>query len=300
MKLLLGGATSEQLDFLRLNSPYFTFHLRGGIGNQLFQYSAGVHFALTHGVPVRFNDGGIDHGVSIRSLGLPGVFVSHGMSQRIRGKLFNTLYSLPKGDLVDLKQIGFDQNLTQILPSTHIRGYFQTSYYYGQLSKRGLRIAIDEEQIPDSIREFERLMPSNSTIVHIRRGDYLDGSSTLGNLTKDYFREAVNKFSNSVHNFILTDTNHEDISEFLSSWDLPFTIVPKFPKVLDSDYLHLFTRASTIIGSNSSFSWWGAQFAKADANVYLPQPWFRANELNSQLGENFYIKNWKLVPSNWN
>ena len=88
MKLLLKGATPQQLEFLKLNSPYFTLHLRGGIGNQLFQYSAGLHFALTHGVSVRFNDAGIAHGVSIQSLGLPGVFVRNGIRQRISGKLF--------------------------------------------------------------------------------------------------------------------------------------------------------------------------------------------------------------------
>lgn len=300
MKFLLGGATSEQLELLKLNSPYFTLHLRGGIGNQLFQYSAGLHFALTHGVSVRFNDVGIDHGVSIRSLGLPGVFVGNEMSQRIRGNLFKILNSRSKGDLVDVKQIGFDQDLTRIIPFTHIRGYFQTSYYYQELSKRGIRIVINEKHIANPIREFEQLMPPNSTIIHIRQGDYLNGSSTLGNLTQNYFRETVHEFSNSAHNFILTDTNHKDISEFLSSWDMPFTIVPRFSKVFDFDYLHLFTRASTIIGSNSSFSWWGAQFAKADANVYLPEPWFKSDQLNSQMGKNFYAKNWKLVPSNWN
>jgi len=299
MKMLLKGITEWQLELLKERKHFFTVHLRGGIGNQLFQYSAGLHFAFTHGISVRFHDAGIDHGVSIQSLGLPGTYVNDGVFQKVGKTLLQDSNFLFRRRLVEFNHIGFDQNLDKLLPSTKIQGYFQTSYYYRELSRKGITLEINEKQLSHPVREFGKLMPQDSTLIHIRLGDYLKGRDTLGNLTQSYFKDAVMKFSNSEHNYILTDGDHQEISKFLAEWDLPFTIVPRFPNVSNFEYLHLFGRATSIIGSNSSFSWWGGQFARDEASVYLPKPWFKANQLESQLGKNFYDKKWKTIHSNW-
>ena len=39
MKMLLKGITEWQLELLKERKHFFTVHLRGGIGNQLFQYA---------------------------------------------------------------------------------------------------------------------------------------------------------------------------------------------------------------------------------------------------------------------
>ena len=60
------------------------FLLRGGIGNQLFIYSAGIYLGQRDSFNPIFHSLGIDHGESISEMGLPGRFMTANMSQVYR------------------------------------------------------------------------------------------------------------------------------------------------------------------------------------------------------------------------
>ncbi len=299
MKMRLEGVSRQAEEILKWNSNYFTMSLRGGIGNQLFQYFAGLHFALNRGMSVRFNDSGVDHGISIQTLGLPGVFEKNGISQKLSSKLNHKSSFLLKKNSILVDKIGFDNNLERFPSKSNIKGFFQTAFYYEEVQRRGIRLVLDDEQVGGPIQDYGKSMVENSVLIHIRRGDYLNGNLTLGNLSASFFRSALEGFPKDASVHILSDANHDDISEFLASWEFSYSLVPRFSDVLDFEYLHLFGRASCIIGSNSSYSWWGAQLASPSTSVILPQPWFRASDLNAQIGGRFYAGSWNTIPSVW-
>ena len=299
MKMRLEGVSSHAEELLKRNSNYFTMSLRGGIGNQLFQYFAGLHFALNRGMSVRFNHSGVDHGISIQALGLPGVFEKNGISQKLSSKLNPKSNFLPKKNHISVDKIGFDNNLESFPSKSNVKGFFQTTFYYEEVQKRGIRLVLDDNRVAGPVQDYGKSMLENSVLIHIRRGDYLNGNLTLGNLSASFFRSALEGLPKEASVHILSDANHDDISEFLASWEFSYSLVPRFSGVLDFEYFYLFGKASCIIGSNSSYSWWGAQFASPSTPVILPQPWFRASDLNAQVGEKFYASSWMTIPSVW-
>lgn len=299
IRIHLDGLSHPTTELLQLNSKYFTTKLRGGIGNQLFQYFAGLYFAIDRNISVRFNVSGVDHGTSIQSLGLPGVFVSEGFAHKLSKKLYSGKYLMPKKNLVAVNKIGFDGRLEYLPTKSDIEGYFQTNFYIEEVRKKGINFAIDSSQVAKPVEDYGNFMRKNSVLIHIRRGDYLNGRLTLGNLSELFFRSALEEFPNRESVHILSDANHDEISDFLSSWGFSFSLVPKFLDIPDFEYLYLFKKASYIIGSNSSYSWWGAQLASQSTKVIFPKPWFKADELNAQFGERFYSDSWQTKSSMW-
>jgi hypothetical protein len=241
----------------------------------------------------------VDHGISIQALGLPGVFEKNGISQKLSNKLNPISNFLPEKHHILVDKIGFDNDLEIFQSKSTVKGFFQTTFYYEEVQKKGIRLVLDDDQVEGPIQNYGKSMHENSVLIHIRRGDYLNGNLTLGNLSASYFKSALESFPKEASVHVLSDANHKDISEFLAAWEFSYSLVPRFPDVLDFEYFHLFRRASCIIGSNSSYSWWGAQLASPSTPVILPQPWFRASELNAQIGEKFYASSWTTSPSVW-
>ncbi len=132
----LEGVSRQAEELLKWNSSYFTMSLRGGIGNQLFQYFAGLHFALNRGISVRFNHSGVDHGISIQALGLPGVFEKNGISQKLSNKLNPISNFLPEKHHILVDKIGFDNDLEIFQSKSTVKGFFQTTFYYEEVQKK--------------------------------------------------------------------------------------------------------------------------------------------------------------------
>ena len=110
--------------------------------------------------------------------------------------------------------------------------------------------------------------------IHIRRGDYISAKSEFGILTLDYFKKSM---ENDLATVICTDEQLDfpSLSKYLSVERI-YT-----PTELDTlQTFKLMTISSTLIISNSTFSWWAGFFViNAGGKVVCPNPWFIKSSL---------------------
>jgi hypothetical protein len=278
-----------------------TVLLRGGLGNQMFQYAFGVSLSRKSGAPLvldttYLNDRFPRPGFTFRNFDLD-IFaiepkftflsrVSH--EAPVPGLwLGMDLVAMNAAHMIGTRKIIFEKkeyvfDAAALVPEKNgtIYGYWQNERYFADEAdavKKEFRFKIPFEgaaaELAHSIAEM------NSIALHVRRGDYLKAANMkrlAGATDVDYYGSAVQRIVRSVkdpHFFVFSD----DIAWCRENMKIgyPTTYVDGAsagPKA--SFHLHLMSLAKHNIIANSTFSWWGAWLnANPDKIVIAPKRW---------------------------
>jgi len=111
-------------------------------------------------------------------------------------------------------------------------------------------------------------MFSNTTSIHVRRGDYVNLSDHYVQLDADYYRKAMNMIKSEVY-FMFSD----DIAWCKSNFkDQNIVFIENNSPATD---LAIMLGCEHNIIANSSFSWWGAYLNKNPSKIVVaPAEWF--------------------------
>lgn len=267
--------------------------LKGGLGNQMFQYAAGYALARRHNCPLKL-DLSYFPGDPPRTFGL-GIFGIEGpvasedeiapfaLNGKWRRKLGKALGRpdrfLPDGLYLE-PHFHFDDDFFDRPAPVLLDGYWQSERYFADCAGE-IRDALEifDFQYADAgdIRQQITAEP-DAVSVHVRLGDYVDGkaaSKMSGSATPDYYRRAVAFLDRALDRptyFIFSD-EPERAAELLDFVDRKVCIEgdPEQP----ADDLALMSACHHHIIANSSFSWWGAWLNPApDKIVIAPRRWF--------------------------
>jgi hypothetical protein len=282
-----------------------TFYLRGGLGNQLFIYYAGINFHLTTGKYVCFDTSlsgtkFTKHLSSLSSLTLPGDFVREKWPIRKLAAAANRLLAAlgfpSQGHLYESESLGFDAalNTTQ---SKRIFGYFQ-SWKHLPFEPQGM--ACRRLELRFESERFKKLVTSAVTdrpiTVHVRRGDYANLGKTIGLLSLDYYRLALERASALVGHsrvWIFSDDQRAALELLAPLKGLYDFVDIDASNVSDEEALVLMSHGSLNIIGNSTFSYFAAATNPTAIGVLYPEPWF----LNSPVPEQLCPPNWIPVDS---
>ena len=294
----------------------------GGLGNQLFQVAAGLHFRggcnliLSYSAHQRGMQGSKDlseyvlpnrvkviNSIKVNFILLRLINLCLRLSSqvnearkchRIRSGLISFLQSLLgwtyPGNWKVNKGIGFDEE-HDLSPSNYHIGYFQTERYFEEpeitSAMRGLSL-----RNPSAAFVKDRIMISkvDALVVHIRLGDY-KSEADFGIPTKKYFQDSI---------FSLWDTkSFSTIALFSNEPLLAINYIPKSLReymwmpsedlISSAETLELMRYGKSYVLSNSSFSWWAATLSHTERpTVICPEPWF--HKKNEPVG---------LIPKEW-
>ena len=138
-----------------------------------------------------------------------------------------------------------------------------------------------------------------STIfIHVRCGDLINVSKTMGILGPDYYREAIRliQIKNPQTNFqiiALTDDK---------AWARKMGLELNISDILGPDdmtawqTLKLMSMAKYLVCANSTLSWWGAYLSsKSNGTTFMPDPWFK--NWKEPVGDAFYFPKSFLAKS---
>lgn len=290
------------------------FFLTGGIGNQLFTFTAGKAFSQINKRNVIFDvtDAGrgyTNHGSSILSLNLDLVispskpFIYQFLS-RFRNKFSRTFKRFSRNKQLSQSnyisyEIGYDPKLFQMGNARNVRGYFQSWRYFdiaGQsfLSSKELLIQPSKWYLETCALAEE----SEPIFLHVRRGDYKHLSDSYGLLDTKYYVDALaiaRKFLPHNPIWVVSDDIPE-AKRLLASILPPNALWVNPPKNTDPvESLVLMSRGAGIIIANSTFSWWGAVLNKKSQVTVAPKKWFKG----MQDPKDLYPPDWLLVESSW-
>ena len=270
--------------------------LFGGLGNQMFQYAAGLALSLKHVAELRFDLEWFDAFTLHQGLELPRVFgldlplATASEKRRVLGLLSEPRLRqlLSRRSLRFLRptrfaiepHYNFWPHFSHLPDDVYLEGYWQSERYFLPHAERVREAFTVTSQLDECNAALARqIVATTSVSVHVRRGDFArnpEVSKVHGVDLRDYYRQSIEEMGRRLdnpHYFIFSDEpewvrSHLDIGE-------PWTLVCHNRGVNSYRDMQLMSLCHHHIIANSTFSWWGAWLsARADKIVCAPRQWF--------------------------
>jgi hypothetical protein len=279
--------------------------LRGGLGNQMFQYAAGRRLALQLGTELKLdataypNDGNRQYALTpfrvvaevASSREVDSWLDRGGLLARLTGQ-FSRRTSLLQVAEQDFR---FDPTVLALLDNVYLDGYWQSESYFADVQDQIRKDFMFRELLQGQNAEMAaRIGACTAVSLHVRRGDYVIDARTNawhGVCSEDYYGRCIARIAAACADpvfFIFSD----DLAWARRHLPLPGTSV--FVAGNDSSRaaadLQLMSLCRHHVLANSSFSWWGAWLAEWPGQLVLaPKRWFRTPELDDR----------DLIPTRW-
>lgn len=270
--------------------------LRGGLGNQMFQYALAKRIAQFQQRELVLDDLALDENAleGVRRYYELGIFPIHAhlTSRMSKGNERPPV----EGHVVETKP-SFCSEVTAPTPFAclYLNGYWQSEKYFKPIA----RTIRKEFQFAPALRSVDgwevairaERMP---VCVHVRRQDYLGPRGKyIGFVGREYYRRSVNAIAKRVpmpHFFVFSD----DLNWCQATLGIqhPHTFVSHRTNgdVMSGRDLMLMTMCKHFIIANSSFSWWAAWLCKNRRKIVIaPERWFADSHLASS----------DVVPASW-
>lgn len=252
-----------------------TAYLQGGLGNQMFQIAAAYNLSLKLNVEAKFDFN--SSFVSTQGYG----------ANKYKDNIFKNI----NNGYVDFKQLKpynepeFRYNEIPLVDNLVLRGNFQSEKYLPKKEEL-LKLFHFDDKINDEVKQIieEKSDGKTTTLIHVRRGDYLRSPNFHPVCSIEYYEKAIDIIGDGKF-FVVSD----DID-----WCKQNFIGDKFifsPFTNEIEDLYLMINCDNHIIANSSFSWWGAYLSKNNNNkVIAPKTWFGPQ--GPQDTEDIYLENW--------
>ncbi|RJR07490.1 alpha-1,2-fucosyltransferase [Candidatus Parcubacteria bacterium] len=293
--------------------------MKGGLGNQLFQYALGRHLSILNKTKLRIDisfyyfqtDKLLDHRTPcLQYFNLAFETKKHSKILYPISLLFYRLKSLlirkycrireqiftdKLGKYIIREDFNFDPRILQLKDNVNLDGYWQNEKYFIEIQDiLRQEIRPKEELLKDHIELINRIQNCNSVSLHVRRSDK---TRTKIHITckKYYYDTAIERICTKVSkpNFYVFSDDIEWVKQKLKIPE-PVHFVSE---IIKKDYLELYLMSlcKYHIISNSSFSWWGAWLsANPNKVVISPKEWYNSKYINEdKLG----LKD--LIPVDW-
>lgn len=267
--------------------------LKGGTGNQMFQYAFGRRIAVELNCPLKLDLS------FLKSPNHDELHVRRDFSLDVFGipcELYEGNVNTDLERVVE-RQFHYDAKLIPRQGNILLDGYFQTPRYFESIAADIWKqfSVKDAGRLDASLREAAS--KSNAVCINVRRGDFVNNERSRnfhGVLGIDYILEGVKVLNEKVkdpHFYVFSD-DVEWCSKHVRL-DFPVTVVGhEHAGDRFVDYLHHMSLFSNFIIPNSSFAWWAvwlSDFGKNDRNVVVPKRWF--------LDESYCFDD--LIPTSW-
>ena len=273
--------------------------LKGGLGNQLFQYAIGKFISLNFEMPLYFDLTSFNSDI-LRTFSLNVFACEFGIYEpRMKKKRWNdflkyAFYRTPT--IIVEENFKFDSTVfNRVKSETMLDGYWQSEKYFESIRACILN-EITIKSVSESYLSFRKQIVSanNAIFIHVRRGDYISNPETLkfhGVKELDYYKAALTKVKSSLNSlsfFIFSDDIEYVKNNF--AWIGEYTIIDGNLK--DYEELMLMSECKHAIIANSSFSWWGAWLIKnPNKFVIAPERWFEDEAMHKQSQD--------IIPASW-
>lgn len=303
-----------------MNKAIIEIPLVGGLGNQLFILSFGIFVAESYGFKVRLiqttsSKGNQTHGIRLANQlsmeGLPVEVVDQTPLRRFSSSLgrrlsksscflgkrvFGRTY-LSESDFLMMQGQGpreFGSGTYQV------HGYFQEQKYLQQVQELGYLNQLDLASPSAWFTESLSAVKSLGRVgMHVRRGDTVK-IAEHGVLSIEYYQRAILSLrKEELMKPILVFSDEpealrEEFSDLLKLADLEFVSPPEGSSAIESMVLMSF--CSTLIISNSTFSWWAASVGKASSRVICPETWSPLGKKGVSSSDS---RRWEFLAPTW-
>lgn len=274
------------------NNYMIIVKLVGGLGNQLFQYAAGLAIARTHNQTLKLDITGYVHtdnhtSDTLRTYDLDVFNITAPIATQTEIDavknpfgIFSKICRVSRKKL--LRQYYMDYHPKLFISSKrdlYLDGFFQSEKNFIDIRDTIITECTLKTIHQDSAMTalMNTVANTNSVSLHIRRGDVANNPTTNkyhGLCPLSYYANALQHMSQSVtspHVYIFSD----DIAWVKENLQIPFphTYVSG-NNLIPAQEMYLMSKCKHNIIANSTFSWWGAWLNQnPDKIVIAPKKW---------------------------
>jgi hypothetical protein len=283
--------------------------IQGGLGNQLFQFCAGMNIAIQQQREIKFYWGhsGRDsvRRFSLGFLGIkPNVFYQPSIEDnkillKPLARLNNLhIKTLSRFRLVEEKKFNFEE-LETSYDNVNLIGFFQSEKFFVE------NVGLLKPYLESYLRKFiSDLEPQSKPInlghaLHLRFGDYLrfPYNEVHANLTPEYYLKGIETFVNWRPSEAIGVFSDDLIlsRKFLS--DSRFKGFKFHFWESHNEFIDLYSLAqiNNIVIANSTFSWWGAYLGTPDKQIVAPANWFTPKFMAIHDTKDLFPSSWKKI-----
>lgn len=294
--------------------------LMGGIGNQLFCYSAGAYLSQKLGVNLKLRRSRLrltnrtHPGRDISALNLPGQFMRmpivysnfllhvFNLTKRVHRLIHKIIrYNSASSRIFYSNKIGSDSEFEALTMPVVLDGYFQTWKYPMAVRSILIDSMINHKPRTDYSRLFiEQIKDVRPIVVHVRRGDFKNPENYyFGILDKDYYVRGyaliLDHVSSNVPVWVFSDEPKtariflEEVFPASTRW------IENNEEFDALESLVAMTYGSAHLIANSTYSWWGAFLSTTTKIVVAPNKWFQVKGDPPEILD----PSWKTIESSW-
>lgn len=274
--------------------------LRGGLGNQMFQYAIGRNLALKNNTILKFDVSELEQD-KLRNYELAVFNISGSIASRFTMMFIRLLNKRIISKILGqyylyIKQQGryFNEKILVKKGNIYLDGYWQSENYFKEIRNtiiEDFTIKIKPDKKNKSM--LEKIKNSNSICIHIRRGDYISNVKT----NKVHGSCSLKYYYNAIEEIIIKKVKYPTF--FIFSDEPQWTkenLKLRYPTIYvdingsEKSYedLRLMSNCKHFIVANSAFSWWGAWLSNNPNKIICaPKRWFRSADEGD------------IVPKSW-
>ncbi len=281
--------------------------LKGGMGNQLFQYALGralaIKYNTTLGLDVEYlldrtprknftfreyNLGDFNIQATIVSKKqIPFLYknIFPGMLGILFDKIRAKLFPLPGIE----KKYSFDPAILSIGPNAYLDGFWQSPKYFNEIADT-IRKDITLKQIsPKVATVIDTIKSQNSVCVHIRRGDYV-GNEFHPVVDIAYYEKALEIISQEKPIDCLYVFDRDDIEWCKQHLTFKYPTIFVENDTSMAEVVSIMSSCNHFVMANSSLSWWVAWLGQHPQKVVVaPKQWFADTSIDTR----------DLIPPEW-
>lgn len=278
--------------------------ITGGLGNQLFQYAAGLALSNKHKTQLKINSNfnSLDTGRKLvltnfnidvnqaNTIEINHLYPSSSLKRKIQ-----SILPISQKSFYKEKKFSFQSNFLQLSLSVYLKGYWQSELYFlsvNQIIKE--KYILDPACYKNASDFIQQLSSHESVSIHVRKGDYLKApyNAYYAELNNEYYKRAIGflkEICPAIKAYVFTD----DPTWVEQNLDLgiPFVLASGHKTNSMFEDFQAMRSCKYHVIANSSFSWWTAWLSThQDKQVVAPKNWFK----------NIQEDTTDLIPKSWN
>lgn len=255
--------------------------IKGGLGNQLFQYAYGRRLMLINKKEVIFDISFFEGSKQKKDTTRPFLLDNFNIDNSVKFE--------------NIKENRFSKSFKKIISKiTGDYGFYQSEEYFKGIEEIICKEFTLKEPFSATARVFADKISNtkDSVSIHIRRGDYVLDTKTNeyhGTCDLTYYEKTIEyiKQKNESPTFFIFSDDIEWVKENLK---IDNAIFVSNPEVKDYEEMILMSKCSHNIIANSTFSWWGAWLNQnPDKIIVAPKQW-TAEKTSDELD---------IIPKSW-
>ena len=251
-------------------------YLQGGLGNQMFQYAAGLSALKEY--------------PQFANLILDASFYKNQKRKVIENGLTGRGYDL---DLLNIKYTTIEETPEG---GTMLQGWFQNIEEFSNVVDDVREQFTFRIQFPEHIERLKKEITSSehSVCIHVRRGDFITNPTAYAHnehMDREYYENAMkiieDKYKNVTY-YVFSEDSEWCMQNIKSKNHTVVFVGDGYSGDRDSGNFYLMQSCENHIIANSTFSWWSAFLGNSKLTIG-PKKWF-TNGTGSEIMLDSWIK----------